>query len=182
MYFRLGKDIAVLGRMAVQARAHADHHVGVVKELHRCARRIEARHAGVIFSLVREPGLRPQAGGDQGADALAPASARRPGVRPDRAAPDDDDGLLSTSRMRAAACSTAGRVQGAGAMGLERRGRMIRLVVVPRLLLHVHRAAQHDRTPLRALPCRRRGAPASSANSPVSRRINPVSTPSAKRD
>src|SRR3970040_2034965 len=73
--------------------------------------------------------------------------------------------------MRAAACSTAAassaparwgssvavrgecgslfhhcRAQRAGAVGLERGGRMIRLVVVPLLLLHVHRTAQHDRT------------------------------------
>jgi hypothetical protein len=33
-------------------------------------------------------------------------------------------------------------------MGLERRGGTVRLVVGPLLLLHVHRAGEHDRTPL----------------------------------
>jgi hypothetical protein len=67
--------------------------------------------------------------------------------RPDRAAADDDDGLLRL-RDESGSLFHRCRVQRAGAMRLERRGRTVRLVVVPLLLLHVHRTAQHDRTPL----------------------------------
>ena len=98
MYFAFGKDVAVLGRVAVQARAHADHDVGFVEELHRRARRVEARDAGVIFGPVGEPRLRAQARADQRADALAELQHRVARARPDRAAADDDHGLLRSSR------------------------------------------------------------------------------------
>ena len=61
----------MLRRMAVQARAHADHAIGFVEKLHRGTRGIETAYACVILCLVREPGLRTQARADECTDALA---------------------------------------------------------------------------------------------------------------
>ena len=48
----------------------------------------------MVVGLVREPRFRAQARGDQTADALADLEHRIAGAGPDRAATDDDDGLL----------------------------------------------------------------------------------------
>ena len=114
-----------------------------VGQMHGRARAVQARDARVILGLVEE-GLRQQRRQNQRANAIAELEHCRAGPRPLGAAAHDDDGLLGAGHHIGGLFQRFG-VRVHGPAREERRGRLVRFIVVLELLLlDVHRAAQHD--------------------------------------
>ena len=144
---RLRIEIAVLGRVAVHARANGDHAIGLLEQPHGRARAIRAGDANVIV-VLGEPCLCHQRGGDERPGALRELQHPFPRAGPPRTAAHEYHGLLGSR-------DDVRRLLERLGIGMHRPWRdqgggwLVGLVIVLEcLLLDVHRRAQHDRARL----------------------------------